>query len=208
MDGSTALVPGLAHDRIPVPALRRFSIREFAVMVEAGVFARDEGRVELAGGHIIMAPSEGPRHVSVGARLNRIWTPVLVASPALSARIGYYPSSTVILPGTGSVRAPDGLLCPLGIFEGGRWPHAVECHLAIECADTSLAYDEGTKREDYAQAGLPELWIVRIPHRDVRVCRGPQPDGSWRSADLFAADARIAPLAAPELEIKVGALFE
>lgn len=32
---------------------------------------------------------------------------------------------------------------------------------------------------DAAAAGLPELWIVRVAHGDVRVRRDPRADGGW-----------------------------
>jgi Uma2 family endonuclease len=191
----------------PPISVRPISISEFEAMVNAGLFAGDEGKVELAGGQIIMAPHDGARHISISTRLSYAWVGRLASDPDLGSRFRLYAPGTVALRPTGSVRSPDALLCAPGIYESGRWPEAHECALVVETADTTLEYDDGAKRADYAAAGVPELWIIRAAHRDVRVCRGPRPDGSWDEAELFSGEDRIAPKAAPEMEIAVAQLF-
>lgn len=176
-------------------------------MVAAGAFA-PESRVELDRGRLIDMALDGARHISAGKRLAKLWYPVLVANPDLNARVELYTPGSVRLTPTGSARAPDALLCPPGFYEReGRWPEARECHLAVEFADSTLRYFEGTKRPDYAAAGLPELWIVRLDHEDVRVCRGPREDGSWTSEVLLRGADALAPEAAPALAITPTALF-
>ena len=200
MDGNTGVIE-------PPLEEKRFTAEDFLAMVEAGVFATTEGKVELADGRVVVAPVDGARHISVAHRLNMLWTPRLAAAVDLRARAAFYAPGTVRLH-SGSVREPDGLLCPPGIFESGRWPDAGEVFLCVEHSDTTLANDDGPKRGDYARSGLRELWIVRIERQDVRVCRDPKPDGSWATADLHPLDAVIAPLAAPELMLRVRELFE
>ena len=179
---------------------------EFLLMVEAGVFADEERKIELDDGRIVVAPMDGPAHLSVGERLGAIWYPKWAADSALQARLKLYIPGGVRL-GKRMARAPDAMLAPPGIVEKGRWPTAREALLAVEFSDTTLKYDDGKKRQDYARGGLAELWIVRVEHQDVRVCRGPRDDGSWDEADLHAGDAIITPLAAPALALRVRDLF-
>jgi Uma2 family endonuclease len=183
-------------------------VEAFAAALEAGAFLHLENRVELARGEVIAMPMDGARHISGAHKLMMAWAPAIATDPTLAARIALYTPGSVRLTPTGSARAPDALLCPPGIYEREhRWPEARECLLAIEFADTSLRYDEAEKRPDYAAAGLPELWIVRLPRQDVRVCREPQADGSWAYERLVAGAELLSPLAAPELAIPAAALF-
>lgn len=197
----------IAEEALPPPIKEmRFTVDQFIEMVEAGAFAGIEGKVELAGGKVIVAPIDGGRHVEVGARLMMLWAPRIAADPGLAARVRFYSPGTVRL--QRSLRGPDGLLCPPGLFGRRRYPDAAQCYVAIEYSDTTILYDDGDKRADYARAGLPELWIVRLEQEEVRVCRRPRPDGTWAEADIHAGDAMVAPLAAPELAVRVRDLFE
>lgn len=193
---------------LPAPvAVRPFTSLEFQDMVEAGVFAEAEGKVELDGGSVIVSPMDGGPHLNVGQRIGGLWWPVIKADPIL------YQAMRLFIPGAirvteGVTSAPDAMLAPPQTVGKGRWPTAQEAFLAIEFSDTTLAYDDGRKKANYAKGGLAELWIVRINEEDVRVCRGPQPDGSWAQAELLRGEAMLTPLAAPALGIRVQALFE
>jgi Uma2 family endonuclease len=191
----------------PPIELRRFSNEEFEEMVEAGVFAREEGKVELAEGRVIVAPVDGGPHLNVGQRLTLNWTPKLAANEDLKRRMRLFVPGTIRVR-EGAIRAPDAMLAPPETVGKRRWPTAAEVLLALEFSDTTLAYDDGPKRADYAMGGLRELWVVRVAEEDIRVCRGPRADGGWDEAALWSGDQVIAPLAAPELAIPVRALFE
>ncbi len=44
----------------------------------------------------------------------------------------------------------------------GRLPGPAEIAPIVEVADTSLAYDRERKLPLYAEAGIPEVWIVNL----------------------------------------------
>jgi Uma2 family endonuclease len=46
--------------------------------------------------------------------------------------------------------------------------------LVVEVSDTTLAYDRDIKLPLYAEAGLPEVWIVNLQARQVAVYREPK----------------------------------
>lgn len=80
--------------------------------------------------------------------------------------------------------------------------------LLIEVADASLAYDHEVKAPLYAQANLPDYWILDLQHDCLLVFRDPDLGaGRYRCVDCLARDERIAPLAFPDLEILVADLF-
>jgi Uma2 family endonuclease len=186
---------------------RRFTSLEFQTLVEAGFFAGPDERVELVEGRLIVAPMDGGAHLNVGARIGKLWWPKLAGDPSLLNRMRLFvPGSMRVLENVAS--APDAMLAPPHTVGEKRWPAATEAFLAIEISDTTLAFDEGVKKQNYAKGGLQELWIVRIPTQDVRICRGPRDDGSWASETIHRGADTIAPLAAPELAIAAHALFE
>lgn len=190
----------------PPVAEHSISSLEFEAMINAGVFAEAEGKVELDGGKIIVSPMDGGPHLNVGQNLGMLWWPTIKADPALKARLRLYVPGSIRV-SEGVMAAPDAMLAPPETVGKRRWPSAKEALLAVEFSDTTLAYDDGRKRANYARGGLQELWVVRINQQDVRVCRGPRADGGWDEEDLHAGAAVIAPLAAPELAIAVEALF-
>ena len=49
--------------------------------------------------------------------------------------------------------------------------------LVIEAAESSLAYDRTTKRRLYAEAGIPESWVVDCTAETIEVHRGPGQEG-------------------------------
>ena len=44
-----------------------------------------------------------------------------------------------------------------------------EIYLLVEVADSSLAFDRGTKLPRYAAAGIPEVWIANLVDTSGRV---------------------------------------
>ena len=58
-----------------------------------------------------------------------------------------------------------------------READAEDVLLLIEVAESSLAYDRTTKLRLYAEAGIPEYWVVDCKAETVEVHRDPGPDG-------------------------------
>ena len=62
-------------------------------------------------------------------------------------------------------------------YPEGENPGKDDVLLAIEVADNSLEYNLRAKALAYARAGIPELWVVDIPHRQIHVFIHPSADG-------------------------------
>ena len=85
--------------------------------------------------------------------------------------------------------------------------------LVVEVSDTTLRFDRGRKGAYYAEAAIPEYWIVNLSDRQVEVYRNPHPDA--QSEWGFAYDAPIivgesdtvSPLALPGTVLHVADLL-
>ncbi len=91
--------------------------------------------------------------------------------------------------------------------------HPTTAALVVEISDSTLRKDRTIKAHLYAQAKLPDYWIVNLVDRQLEVHRNPGPDpsrkGRFRYADvtIVPESGRISPLAAPQAEIAVADLL-
>lgn len=76
----------------------------------------------------------------------------------------------------------------------------------IEVSDSSLAYDAQVKARLYAEAGIPEFWLVDVRARCVRVHRGPAADG-YRTIDQAGAGARLSVPGFADVQVDVDAVL-
>ncbi len=73
-------------------------------------------------------------------------------------------------------------------------------------AESSLRDDLGDKAALYAEAGIPEYWVVNLVDRVLVVFREPR-DGSYRTRSTLEPGARVAPGSWPDLELDIASLF-
>ncbi|MEM6396630.1 MAG: Uma2 family endonuclease [Bacteroidota bacterium] len=65
-------------------------------------------------------------------------------------------------------------------------PHAGNCYVVIEVADSSLAFDRKVKSVLYASANIPEYWIVNIIDRQIERHIDPDPEnGRYLNHQIF-----------------------
>ena len=93
--------------------------------------------------------------------------------------------------------------------------HPNRALLIVEVADSSLEYDRHEKARLYAQAGVPEYWIVNLPQRQLEVYRRPLPyiaddprADSYEERLCLGLDREVTAQQLPPLSISVGSLFE
>jgi Uma2 family endonuclease len=77
--------------------------------------------------------------------------------------------------------------------------------LAIEIADTSEAYDLGTKAKVYAGLGVHEYWVVIASSLTIRVHRKPGKRGFTSIRDVPPSKS-IKPAHLPAISLKIGDL--
>ena len=69
-----------------------------------------------------------------------------------------------------------------------RKPRAADVLLVIEVADSTLDKDHEVKGPMYAEAGIPEYWIVNLIDERVEVYTTPQGDVYTQRSDYRAGD--------------------
>ncbi|MGH7332257.1 MAG: Uma2 family endonuclease [Candidatus Rokuibacteriota bacterium] len=183
--------------------LRRWRRVEYEQLVDLGLFR--DSPVELVGGQLVVAEPQGTYHA----------TAVGAADDALRAVL---PSGWIVrsqMPvalDDESVPEPD-LAVVSGTRTDYREAHPARPALAVEVADSSLAFDRQHKGSLYARAGIQDYWIVNLIDRVLEVYRDPAPDAAapfgwgYRSAQTLAPSDVVVPLALPSMRIAVGDLL-
>jgi Uma2 family endonuclease len=76
-------------------------------------------------------------------------------------------------------------------------PQADQALLVVEIGLSSLSHDRGVKLPAYAEAGIPEVWIVNLEDNQVEVYCEPL-GKAYRLRLLLQPGETITPLALPE----------
>lgn len=147
---------------------------EYLRMGEAGVFPPDV-RMELIEGELIEMAPIGSRHAGAVKKLNRLFFQRCGDRAILSVQDPMMANSR-------SVPQPDiVLLRPRADDYSRSHPTPADVLLVVEVADTTLAFDVGTKVPLYARSGISEVWVVDLNDRLIRVYREPGPRGYQRT---------------------------
>jgi Uma2 family endonuclease len=179
---------------IQIRPLKRF---EYERMVECGIFAEND-RVELLRGVLVAKEPQGPYHAGTAEVLHdRLHT--LLAG---RARVRAHSPIAPALPDD-SEPEPDIAVVPLG---GSVFEHPTTALLVIEISNTSLRVDRGVKASLYAEAGIPEYWIVSLPEGLVEVRDEPD-SGEYRRLRTLRRGESIAPSAFPDAVIAVSEIL-
>lgn len=200
--------PSVATPEVEVPSLLlsptddgrvRFSREAYHRLGEIGVLNCDK-RFELIEGEIFMMSPIGAPQGGFISRLNGFFMTRLPA--ALTCRIQL---SMAI----GDHSEPDPDLAIVRYRDDDyilALPTPSDIVLLIEVAKSSLRFDLGRKLRLYAEAKIPEYWVLDIEHQLVLVHR--EPTGQhYRVAQQFAAGSTISPIAAPNCQLDVSWLF-
>ena len=174
----------------------RFSSEQYHWLIDSGILTT-EHRVELIAGEIRSMAPTGDKHADSIELLNH-WL-VTRAKQVYNVRC-----QTTLRVAEGFTPDPDFTLLKYrdGGYARGPRPTPEDVLLIIEVADSSLSYDLGEKALAYSRAGVPEQWVVDIPHRQVHVLSYPSSEGYRSVADAGENDSVIA-LLIPELELPV-----
>ncbi|MGH7231019.1 MAG: Uma2 family endonuclease [Nitrospiraceae bacterium] len=178
---------------------RRFSIEEFHRMAEVGVL-KEEDRVELIDGEIIPMTPIGPEHAACVDWLTRLLIQRVPADIVVHVQnpfqfphhIALYPDLALLRPPTDRYR--------------NRSPRPEDVLLVIEVSDTSLERDRAAKIPRYAEAGVPEVWLVDLSRQEVLIFRDPS-GGQYRNSSTASGRASLSPAHLPNLAIQVEEIF-
>ena len=182
---------------------RRWRRVEYERLVDLGVFTGE--RLELLDGVLVVREPQGSYHAAITTKIGRL----------LASAFGEHWHTRLHSPlalGEHSEPEPD-IAVVAGEPEDYLEAHPSTAALVVEVAEASLRLDRRFKAALYAEAGLPEYWIVNLVDRTLEIHRDPQPpldrDASWtyRSIDVLHPSATVAPQAAPAARIAIADLL-
>lgn len=168
-------------------AIYEFSLEQYERLIETGVLTEDE-RIELLGGKLYMMTPIGPSHAYTVMQLTQRFVSKLGERAVVSAQ-----NPVKLLPN--SEPEPDiALLKPPAETYRERLARSEDILLVIEVADSSLEYDRNTKLPIYAEAGIPEVWIINLKDEGLEVYREPGQERYEQLATYQKGD-EVAPVA-------------
>ena len=184
--------------------LRRFTVDEYHWLIEHGFFGNDDP-VELIDGYLVQMSPIRPPHAFCAGQLYQAFVLQLRDRAAVRSQ------QPITLPQQTSEPEPDLVLAtpPAGRYST-RHPGAEDLLLVVEVADATLPSDRTTKLRLYAQAGIPEYWIVNLTERVVEVHRRPQAAGkqaAYGERQTVEAAGSLAPLAFPDCSVDFSQVF-
>ena len=173
----------------------RFSVDEYYRLAEADILTESD-RVELIDGQILVKEPIGPEHGGHTIALTHLFTSLLRDRALISVQGSIHIDDY-------NEPQPDLSVCrPREDFYKRSHPTPADLYLIIEVAWTSALRDREVKVPLYGAAGIPEYWIVDVPHRMLEVYRGPTSDGYDRMIRLRAGDT-VRLSAFDDIEIRV-----
>lgn len=167
-------------------------------MVETGILSPDE-RVELIRGTVRRMSPKNRAHVIATARVFK------VLMSKLEGRASAYNEAPVGLPELESEPEPDVLVCSNPDIDA-YGTDATTPLLVVEVADSSLRTDLGDKASLYAEAKIPEYWVVNLVERVLVVFREPR-DGAYQTRTVLEPGALVTPESWPDVELPIVSLF-
>lgn len=177
----------------------KFTVTEYDRMVETGILTKED-RVELLAGEIIAMSPIGLKHASCVKRLNRIFHQTLgdrviigVQDP-LELGKEWQPQPDVML------------LRPRSDFYATRHPQPQDLFLLVEVSESTALFDQRRKVPQYAQEGIPEVWVLRLDENCIIQYREPV-GRRYQSINQFRPGESITLQLFPDVTIPVSQLL-
>lgn len=179
--------------------VRLWTVDEYHRMLETEILTTDD-RVQLIAGQIIQMSPQLPPHAATtqcasdylrelipGQAIIRVQLPITL-------RPNSEPEPDIAVVRINSRRYQD------------HHPIADDVYLLIEVAGTTLNSDRTFKSRIYAQANIPDYWVLDVNNRQIYVFRQPQ-EASYQQEIILKENNTISLLAFPEITVQVAQVF-
>jgi Uma2 family endonuclease len=185
---------------VEVAAARRlFTREEYHRMGEVGIL-KPTDRVELIRGEVVEMSPIGRRHVAFVDNLTQLLAVRLAGRAIVSVQ------NPVALSDDTEPQPDLKVLRRRQVPYKEREAYPEDVLLLVEVAETSLAYDRSTKLKLYAEAGIPEYWIVDCAAESIAVHRTPEA-GRYRDVTRVAGAATVTLQAFPDVTLALPDVF-
>ena len=193
-EGGCELLDGVVYMK-GVGGPWRFSVDDYYKMAEAGILTEDE-RLELLNGEIIEMSPIGSRHAHSVNWINHLLVTLLGTRAWISIQ------NPLRLNGQAEPE-PDVLILRWqdDLYESDH-PTPEDVFLLIEVSDTTLDKDRDEKLPMYAQAEIPECWIVNLRDGVVEIYTDPAGE-EYLTRQVFEVGDGVSPSAFPDISIPV-----
>ncbi len=178
----------------PQPRRLRFSVDEYYKMIELGLL-KDYEKSEIIEGELIQKMTIGDRHALTVDLLNKFF----IKNVSDEIRVGIQNPLRI---SDYNEPEPDIVLSDLMKYDGTRHPRPKETLLIVEVSDTTLKYDRDTKLALYAEAEIPEVWIVNIPNEIIEIHQKPG-SGIYQLTQIFKHGETVKSEILPDLSLEV-----
>jgi len=163
-------------------------------MIELGIL-KDYEKAEIIEGELIQKMPIGDKHAAAVNTLNRFFVKNVSDDVLVSVqnpiRLTDYDEPE-----------PDIVLADLTKYDGTRHPRPTEILLIVEVSDSTLKYDRDTKLPLYAEAEIPEVWIVNLKNDIIEVHQKPS-SGIYQLAQIFKRGDVLKSESLSNLELEV-----
>ncbi len=177
--------------------IAKWTLQDYHQMIDTGIL--DDRQVELLRGEIIEMSPEGVPHSFYCRETGEYLRQLLGDRARISeAHPITLPNNSEPEPDIAIVRTPASLYRE-------RHPQPDDIYWLIEISNSTLVKDLGLKKDIYAEAGIPEYWVMDL-HRSVLVVFRDWTASGYRSKTQIDSGT-ISPLAFPDLSIDVRQLF-
>jgi Uma2 family endonuclease len=175
----------------------KWSLQDYHQMIDTGIL--DDRKVELLRGEIIEMSPEGVAHSSycreTAKYLRRL----------LGDRADISEAHPIVLPNN-SEPEPDLAIVKISpTLYRDRHPQVSDIFWLIEVSNSTLVKDLGMKKDIYADAGIPEYWVMDLGESVLVVFRDLTASGYQSETRINSGT--ISPLAFPDISIDVQRLF-
>ncbi|MBB6052161.1 Uma2 family endonuclease [Armatimonas rosea] len=191
------MTPLTAPAPTPSPRRKRWNRDEYHRLAEQGWLGTL--RWELIQGEIVEVMPQSPTHSTGIMRL------VLALVPIFG--LEFVRTQLPIVLGPLNEPEPDIVVTAGTVADyASQQPGAEDIRLLVEVSSTTLRDDLSVKAALYAQAGIPEYWVLDLENRRLYVHRNPNASG-WGAIQNLGETEHIAPLAAPQASLSIAQLL-
>ena len=158
----------------------RFTVDQYEKLIDVGILKPDS-RVELIRGVVLDQPAISEQHAACVSIISRLLCKHTEDSLIVSIH------NPIVL--TDSEPEPDLALLRFkpDSYTSGK-PRAQDVLLVIEVSDSTLEIDREIKAPLYAEANIPEYWIINLVNRCLEVYRQPTAQGYESSKTLTSGE--------------------
>ncbi len=166
------------------PQKRLFNIDEYHLMTQSGIL--EEKGHELIQGEILSTRRTGSKHAASVKGLIRLFNTINQEAYILGIQDPLHL-------GENNEPQPDVMILHFQAdLYSSQHPQPKDVVLLIEVSDSTLEYDRNTKRDLYAQFGIPEYWVVNVDEKQVEQYQEPSGQ-TYKSLKIYEFGDSIRP---------------